>query len=542
MKSRSSSLLGLLLLLISSTEMVAADWLYDLQTAAVKSKRADWGYWGADPKSYSSWDSHSNRLIPAYSFGIDLKPVKGDASPYRSVEKIKALYGVVPRGTFNPDAEYFDQSGIHRIQEIAVKSGKKRIILVVFDGMDWQTTWAAAIYKSKKVGYREGRGAGLHFQDYRGTTTDYGYFVSSPHNTNTNTEVDSQTVPVPGGVRKGGYAARVGGPFPWSTPIDRLYPIGNSIEFPHVYTDSAASASSLTAGIKTYNGAVNADVAGKYVVPIAQRLQQEGWAIGVVSSVPISHATPACAYANNVHRNDYQDISRDLLGLPSIAHPTPALPGVDVLIGAGHGITINADANQGDNFEVGNRYLAPSTEKTVQEDQRYELAFRTSGKNGTKLLADATARAIKSRKRLFGFFGCREKHLPFQTANGDFNPPLNVAATDIVPLLPIAEKYTPEDIAENPTLADMTSSALQILSQKSDRFWLMVEAGDVDWANHRNNIDNSVGAVLSGDAAFKTITDWVETNGGWADTAVILTADHGHYLTLKKPEALIPKP
>ena len=73
-------------------------------------------------------------------------------------------------------------------------------------------------------------------------------------------------------------------------------------------------------------------------------------------------------------------------------------------------------------------------------------------------------------------------------------------------------------------------------------FWLMIEAGDVDWANHSNNIDNSIGAVLSGDAAFQSVTDWIEANGGWADTAVFVTADHGHYLVLEKPEALLIQP
>jgi alkaline phosphatase len=68
----------------------------------------------------------------------------------------------------------------------------------------------------------------------------------------------------------------------------------------------------------------------------------------------------------------------------------------------------------------------------------------------------------------------------------------------------------------------------------------MVEAGDVDWANHKNSLDNSAGAVFSGDAAFKVTCDWIDANGGWAETAVILTADHGHYLVLKKPELLVP--
>lgn len=68
----------------------------------------------------------------------------------------------------------------------------------------------------------------------------------------------------------------------------------------------------------------------------------------------------------------------------------------------------------------------------------------------------------------------------------------------------------------------------------------MIEPGDVDWANHDNNLDNSVGAVLSGDAAFRAVVDWVEARDCWDETAVIVTADHGHYLHITDPAALIP--
>jgi alkaline phosphatase len=68
----------------------------------------------------------------------------------------------------------------------------------------------------------------------------------------------------------------------------------------------------------------------------------------------------------------------------------------------------------------------------------------------------------------------------------------------------------------------------------------MVEPGDVDWANHDNNLDTSIGAVNSGDAAVKVITDWVEQHSNWEESLLIVTADHGHYFHFKKPELLIP--
>jgi alkaline phosphatase len=69
----------------------------------------------------------------------------------------------------------------------------------------------------------------------------------------------------------------------------------------------------------------------------------------------------------------------------------------------------------------------------------------------------------------------------------------------------------------------------------------MVEAGDVDWANHNNNIDDSIGAVFSGEAAFEVIVDWVEQHSNWDETAVILTADHGHMLCVEDLQALTGK-
>ncbi len=123
-------------------------------------------------------------------------------------------------------------------------------------------------------------------------------------------------------------------------------------------------------------------------------------------------------------------------------------------------------------------------------------------------------------------------HLPFQTADGDYRPTIGRS--------PIPEVYSEADLRENPTLSEMTAAALRVLETRPSGFWMMVEAGDVDWANHDNNLDNSIGAVLSGDAAVKTITEWVENHSNWDESVLIVTADHGHFLVLENPELLIP--
>lgn len=509
----------------------AHDRLRELQIQAVRGGRADWGHWGIDRRRYLGWKLHSNRLIPIYTYGISLDRFNGEASPYRDPQRLRRLYGRLPEGTLNPHAEYFDQTGVYDLQKQAIAAGKKYVVLLIFDGMDWQTTQAAAVYRSGKS-YTSGRGGGLCFQDYRGVATDFGYFVTSPHNGGTTADTDAQTLVHSGNAVPGGYDYERGGATPWAVPNDPPYLLGQSLENKQAVTDSAASATSMTCGIKTYNDAINIDPDGKQVTPLARELQERGWAIGVVTSVPISHATPAAAYANNVWRDDYQDLTRDLLGLPSVAHRRP-LAGVDVLVGAGWGQDVAADAGQGHNFVPGNKYLTADDLAAIDIESggKYVVAQRMPGIRGAELLQHAAEQAARERQRLFGYFGVCNGHLPFQTADGDYRP---TNGASIIP-----EIYTEADRLENPTLADMTRAALTVLGASESGFWLMVEAGDVDWANHDDNLDNSIGAVLSGDEAFRVITDWVEAHDAWNETAVIVTADHGHFLVLEDPERLV---
>ncbi|TWT55552.1 Alkaline phosphatase 3 precursor [Thalassoglobus neptunius] len=536
-----------LVVLLAAVQRIQAeesDYLRAIQSEAVEAKKADFGHWGWTPDQYLQWGTHSNRLIPVYTFGtqgagkgIDLTEFTGPNSTYRSAESITELYGRLPQSTLNPNAEYCDQTDIARIQSAALTAGKKHIFLVVFDGMDWITTRAASIYKEGAVSYDAGRGTGLHFQDYTANgTTQFGFMVTSPYVDEAQVNVDQQTAVSDLNSALGGYWFERGGDAPWIAPSDPTYLIGKKTEAGprQAYTDSASSATSMTAGIKTFNAAINVDHSGERVRTIAHTAQELGYRIGVVTSVPISHATPAATYAHNVSRNDYQDLTNDLLGLPSVSHPKNPLEGVDVLIGAGYGVSRDLDSGQGQNFVPGNAYLAEgSIEKIdVTKGGRYVVSTRQEGKDGAAQLQNAAKHAAAEGHRLFGFYGAEAAHLPYRTADGQYNPTQGRKKT--------AESYSTADLEENATLAEMTQSALTVLEADGKPFWMLVEAGDVDWANHDNNIDNSIGAVISGDEAVQVITQWVEDNSSWDETVMIVTADHGHFLVLERPELLLP--
>jgi alkaline phosphatase len=554
---RSQPGLALLFLLLPPGHVQAEDFVRQIQALAAERDSSPVGHWGAVRDKYSAWGKHSNRLIPVYTYGtrgagtgVDLTDFTGPNSAYRSGRALAELYGRAPTGTQNAAAEYLDQTDLARIQRQALRAGKKYIVLFIFDGMDWQTTQAAAIYNRKQVAYTAGRGVGTHFQEYAAEgTSQFGWMVAAPHNDGTRVDVDEQRVLNPGGTLPGGYNPAKGGFMPWAVPSDPWYLLGlaaggvNAGE--HPYPDSAATATAMTCGQKTYNEAINVDYAGMQLTPVAHVAQSRGMSVGVVTSVPISHATPASSYAHNVSRDDYQDLSRDLLGLPSVSHPQTPLAGVDVLLGGGFGHESNpkneADyvKSQGTNFVPGNLWVTRQDLQTIDEVRggHYVLAGPMPNVSGSEVVCRAARRAAGQRKRLFGMFGIGAYggHLPFATADGQYDPaPGNKGK---------AEVYEQSQISENPTLAEMTAAALRVLETNDQGFWLMVEAGDVDWANHDNNLDNAIGAVNSGDAAFRVVTDWVERRANWKQALVIVTADHGHFLVLDQPEALAgPRP
>ena len=84
----------------------------------------------------------------------------------------------------------------------------------------------------------------------------------------------------------------------------------------HRVTDSAAGATSFSAGVKTYNGAIGVNQDTVSVPTILEMLAQVGWKTGVIATSSIVHATPASFYAHTASRNSYEEIARQLVGAP----------------------------------------------------------------------------------------------------------------------------------------------------------------------------------------------------------------------------------
>ncbi len=459
------------------------------------------------------------------------------------------------------------------------------VILMIGDGMGWEMARAAALAKGAPF-YPSGRGQGLSLQTLSGYTymTTYGTTVQGNNgrfSTGNSALDDSKPVTGESPIRPGfvfnpafnpgntptggstsggnlvGYDPARGGPNPWTPGNDKEY-------IKWSYPDSANTATAMYTGIKSFNNAMGVDLLEQAQETILQKAAKKGKSTGLVTSVPISHATPGAA-ASSVNRRSKYDNDFPALDniLQEALRPDQGyLP--TVLIGGGHPLDFENTSNVGPVFKY--TYIKKSTYdelRTKPTSNRYGYRFLERGPNAAaSLLNAATTVDPNAGQRLLGVYGARGQNgnIPISTANGDYSSTgfdnfslystavanKQVPKPDTVrPLAPgeTDAQFIAREVNENPTLADMTQAALTVLSKDPDGFWLMVEGGDIDWACHDDNMDNLIGTMNDFDKAIQTVINWINQNGGWSKNMLIVTADHDHYLTLNPnfPELLAQK-
>jgi alkaline phosphatase len=231
-------------------------------------------------------------------------------------------------------------------------------------------------------------------------------------------------------------------------------------------TDSAAAATALATGVKTNNGMIGQDPDGNPLTTILEYAQTKGMAVGLVTTVQMSHATPAAFAAHVNDRNNMTEIASQMLAAE-----------VDVLLGGGEDefLPTGTSGHYPESGERGDgRNLI--TEATAAG---YSYVYNATG-------LDAIDPAATSR--VLGLFGDEEMLRPF-----------------------------------SPSLAEMTQKAINILSQDPDGFFLMVEGGQIDWASHANDATQTISDTAGLDAAIAVGQAYAASA---SNTLIIVTGDH----------------
>lgn len=229
-------------------------------------------------------------------------------------------------------------------------------------------------------------------------------------------------------------------------------------------TCSSASATAMSTGFKTVNGTVckSADLKHNYKT-LSTKIKQAGYKVGIVSSVSIDHATPACFYANQDSRDEYYEIS---MQLPNI--------GIDYFGGGGF------KEPKGKNNKLPSAY-----ENAIKKGYKYV----NTHKDFNKLKA--------GDKKIFAVN-------PNKYTEGEF--------------------FWAIDKKENQlSLNDFTKKGIELLDNKQG-FFMMVEGGKIDWACHLNDAGSMVHEVVEFNKAIKTAYEFYKNKPN--ETLIIVTADH----------------
>lgn len=273
-------------------------------------------------------------------------------------------------------------------------------------------------------------------------------------------------------------------------------------------TDSAAAATAMATGVKTYPGAIGVDPEKRPVENVLERGEARGRATGVVTAVQISHATPAGFVAHSEGRSAYAAIAAQMINESA----------VDVIMGAGH-----------PEFDDNGQPVAAERRKyDFVGGEEIWTALR-AGTVGGDANGDGTPDPWTLIESVEDFRALAEGATPPRVLGVAQVAQTLQQARDTDPASKDDEKapaFTIPFITTVPTLAEMTRAALNVLDDDPDGLVLMVEGGAVDWAAHANQAGRVIEEQIDFNRAVEAVVEWVETHGGWEQTLLIVTADH----------------
>lgn len=275
--------------------------------------------------------------------------------------------------------------------------------------------------------------------------------------------------------------------------------------------DSAATMTAIVSGVKTKSGSlgVSEEIAhGDFrsvektrVRTLLEEAEARGLATGVVTTTSVTHATPAACYAHSAFRF-WEDDSR----LPEEAREA-GFPDIARQL---------VEFDEGDGLEValggGRQHFRPKGAADPEHDD--ESGGRLDGRDLTEewLSRREGAVYVWNREQFEAVDLEQTKHLLGLFEPKDMNWEADRAG----------------DPAGEPSLAEMTALAIDLLARNPKGFFLMVEGGRIDHGHHASNAYRALGDTIALSDAVRVAVEKTRPE----QTLIVVTADHSHTLTI----------
>ncbi|MCB1884126.1 MAG: alkaline phosphatase [Geminicoccaceae bacterium] len=297
-------------------------------------------------------------------------------------------------------------------------------------------------------------------------------------------------------------------------------------------SDSAPTAAAFTTGVKAKNDIMSlsqdadvgdcADQKTKKVTTIFELAESIGMSTGVVSTARLTHATPGATYAHIANR-DWESDSDIAESVDDAVAEAGVKPDGDEAKAIRAGFDCPDIARQliefpyGDGFEVAmgggrTKFLPESADDPEDEGKMGE---RADGRDLTQEWVEKGgdgAAYVWNQKQFDGVDAAKVTHLL-----GLFNRSHMAYEADRA-----------GDEAGEPSLAQMTGKAIDVLARNDEGYVLLVEGGRVDHASHAGNAYRTLTDAAALNEAVKTALAKVDTD----ETLIVVTGDHSHTLTM----------
>lgn len=276
-----------------------------------------------------------------------------------------------------------------------------------------------------------------------------------------------------------------------------------------VPTDSSAAATAISTGFKCPNARVGLTRDGRILPHMLLDADKLGKATGVMSTVRLTHATPASFSTHDVGRGNEEEIAKRMF------LETP----LDLIMAPGHP-WYDDDAKQ-----VGG--LEPDRFATTG---KYDYV---GGLELWKQLLDGTAGNDTDGDGNPEVWQVVDKSADIVGLASSPKPGRVLALVPVASTLQanrsgdaMADAFAVPRTEGVPNMSQMALSTLAQLSQDPDGFYVMMEGGAIDWNGHGNKPGRLIEEQIDFDEAVEAVVQWVETHSNWDETMLFITADH----------------